>query len=256
MRTRGLASVGVGWKLFHRENPLGVLLLGAYAGQVCMAYFYTLLGAYVAPERGPEFFLVGGVVLAMTYMTIGYNTDVPLSDKWEGTYWRLSRSGVQPMELFLWRSLPMIVHGVAISLVAAVLVGLAAGQLHTGMEIVRAAPVLLVLALSTNVVGLTVVAPAIGTRYDVLTYNLMTTVVVLFSGAIVPSGANVTIDAIGTFVPLRNGLAALRALLLGEPWGRLLLREVLLALVWFAIGTVTYRLMDARGRRTGLAAFR
>jgi ABC-2 type transport system permease protein len=249
------ASVGLGWRLFHRENPIRLLVFSVYLAEVCTGLFYVLLGAYVSGAPRTDFYLVGAAVLGMTFMAVGATTDIPLTDKWQGTYWRLSRSGRSPYGLFLARTVPTIVHAVASSIVTVYVVGAATGHLDTALRMLSALPLLVVLAVLTTFVGLAVVAPAIGTRYDVLTYNLVLTVITVFSGALVPPGSSPVVDTVGQVVPLRHGLAAVRGLLDGKPWLGELGHEAALAAVWVVLGSLLYRWMDARGRRTGVAAF-
>jgi len=249
-------SAALGWKLFHRENPLRLLVLSVYVGQVCAVYFYTLLGRYTGGDTGEHYSYVGAVVISMTYMTVGFNTDVPLTDKWQGTYWRLSRSGFSPYGVFLCRTAPMVVHGVALMILTAVVVGPLTEGVGAAMNLLRALPLMVVLTVLANFVGLAVVAPAIGTRYDVLTYNVATAVIQVFSLAYIPYGANAAVDTIGTVVPLRHGLGALRGWLDGGPWLGQLGLEAIVSAAWLVAGAFAYRFMDARGRRTGVAAFR
>lgn len=249
------ATLAVGWRLYRAENPVRPAALAIGFRNLTEALLFTLLGVAAGGAAGGDYSYVGAVLLTTTIYTIGMVTDVPLRDRIDGTYGRLARAARPPVAAFAVRALPLAGVALVASVLTGVAVGALTGRLHLLVAMSAGFPLLVAGVLSGCAVGLFVIAPAIGTRYDMLTYNTMSAMVVVFSGALIPAGSHGALDAIGQVLPLTHAIAGVRAAMVGGSWGADLLAELAVGAGWALIAVLTYRFMDRRGRRTGQGAF-
>ena len=129
------------------------------------------------------------------------------------------------------------------------------GRLALAVAMLPALPLLVAAILGAGTMGLFVIAPAIGTRYDTLTYNTVTVFLTLFTGALIPRGTHGVFDLVGTVMPLTNAMDGVRSVMSGGPWLAAFGAELLVACAWGLVAAVTFALMDRRGLRTGQGAF-
>jgi ABC-type multidrug transport system permease subunit len=249
------ATLQLGIILFRRENPFRPAVLSYWLRAFCQTLLFTLLGVVAGGSAGGDFAFVGAVVLAGVDHTISAISDVPMRDRFDGTYPRLRAGRLAPVTTFALRSVPVVGAGCAQSVVVAVSVGLLTGRLGLAAAMLPALPLMLAAMLSAATMGLFVIAPAIGTRYDALTYNTVTVFVTLFTGAIIPRGTHGAFDALGIVLPLTNAMDGVRSLMSGGSWLASFEAELLIACGWGLVAAVTYALMDRRGQRTGHGAF-
>jgi hypothetical protein len=179
-----VATVRLGIALFVRENPIRPVVFSSWFRAVCLSLLFTLLGVAAGGAAAGDFSFIGSIILVGSEEVIGLTSDVPMRDRIDGTYWRVRASRLPPFATFALRVFPVIGAGLASSAVAAVTVGLLTGRLPLVLSLLPAFPLALVSLLSGAAVGLFVIAPAIGTRYDTLTYNTMTALLAVFSGAL------------------------------------------------------------------------
>lgn len=108
---------------------------------------------------------------------------------------------------------------------------------------------------SASMLGLAVIAPALGSRWDTLTYNSATAVLTVVSGALFAPAVNPVVDRVGAVLPLRHSVTALRNALAGRPLGTELALEACVGVGWAIVAALLYRGQDRRGRRHGTGAF-
>jgi ABC-2 type transport system permease protein len=111
--------------------------------------------------------------------------------------------------------------------------------------------VLLLVSFTATAAGIAAAAFAVGRRAENLICNLMTYLVMLCCGAFLPRGRVPVIDAIGTVIPGRHGLAAMRAHLAGDPVVGHLLAEALVGVGWLVAGTILVTIQVRRAHRSG-----
>lgn len=249
------ATLGVGWRLYRAENPVRPAALAIGFRNLTEVLLFTLLGLATGADAGGDYSFVGAVLLTTTIYTIGMVTDVPLRDRIDGTYGRLARAGRPPVATFAVRALPLAGIATLTSVLTGVMGGALTGRLHLLAAMAPGFPLLVAGVFSGCAVGLFVIAPAIGTRYDMLTYNTMSAMVLVFSGALIPPGTHGALDVIGHVLPLTHAIAGVRAVMAGTAWGGSLLAEAAVGAGWAILAIVSYRLMDRRSRRTGDGAF-
>jgi ABC-2 type transport system permease protein len=100
-----------------------------------------------------------------------------------------------------------------------------------------------------------VAAPAVGRRADVLFGNVLAYLTVACCGALIPAGRVALLDAVGTVLPLRNGILAVRAVVDGAPWAGHLLAELAVGAGWALLGWILYAAQTRRSSRLGIDDF-
>ena len=212
------ATLRLGILLYHRENPFRPAIASYWFRAFCQTLLFTLLGVVAGGPAGGDFAFVGAVMLAGVDYTVSQVSDVPMRDRIDGTYPRLRAGRLPPPATFALRSIPAIGAGCIESFVVAVTVGVATGRLPLAVAMLPALPLLVAAMVGAGTMGLFVIAPAIGTRYDALTYNTATVFLTLFTGALIPRGTHGVFDAVGIVMPLTNAMDGVRSLMSGGPW--------------------------------------
>ena len=250
-----VATLRLGVLLFARENPFRPVIMSYWFRSVCEALLFVLLGVVAGGSAGGDFAFVGVVMLAGVEYTMTQVSDVPMRDRIDGTYIRLRTGRLSPATTFVLRSAPAVGAGFAASAVVAVTVGLLTSRLALTAAMLPALPLAAAAIFSSATMGLFVIAPAIGTRYDTLTYNTVTVFLALFTGALIPRGTHGAFDAIGVVLPLTHAMEGARSMMSGGPWLGSCGVELLVGCAWGLIAAATYAPMDRRGLRTGHGAF-
>lgn len=241
----------LGWHEFLATNPPGLIAGTIVPRCVLQILFFTLLGGVVAGARHREYAFVGGLVLALSLTNVLYVSQVPVSDKESGTFWRLRTGRLHPMTVFLARSLPYPLAGFVFLLVSAALVAPVAGLLGLAGRLVPLLGVYLLISFTATAAGLAAAAVAVGRRAEVLASNLMGYAIMLCSGAFLPSGRVPALDAVGAALPARHGLAAIHAHLRGRPWQGAVAAEAAVGAAWLAVATAVVMIQMRRARRHG-----
>ncbi|MFI6481437.1 ABC transporter permease [Nonomuraea sp. NPDC050663] len=241
-----LEVVRLGRLLFRASEPWSITVTAVWPRVLLQGLFFTLLGRVLGLE---EHAFAGALAITMLAFTVVGVADVPMADKWNGTYSRLRLGEVHIPLVFALRSLPLIVHGgLAVLLVWAV-VGPVSGLALTVLPVL---PIYAVMLFSTTALGLAVVAQVVGRRADVFAGNAATWLVIACSGALVPPGRLPVLDAVGAVLPVRHGLDAVRSALAGRPWLPSLVWEVVIGLGWALVAWLAYLWQTGRARRLGL----
>lgn len=248
-------TVKVGWRIFSRDAPFRLIVTSFWVRSVGECLLFTAIGLVAAGPAGADHAFTGAVVLTMVFYTLAMATDIPLRDRWDGTYPRLATGRMFPFLAFLLRSVPQLMHALLAATVALLVVGFATGRAETVLATVPAIPLLLVGAVSAVGAGLCVVAPAIGTRLDVITYNVMTALIIVCSGAVIPRGSSQVLDAVGTVLPLTHTVSAVRAVQEGGPFWHHVGAEALVAGGWILVAAMLVNALERRGRRLGRGVF-
>lgn len=236
-------------------QPWRINLAAWWPRAILQCMFYVLLGQVLAGTEGREFMFVGGLAVIVMLFTITGVADVPMADKWFETYSRL-RIGLLPVaSVFLLRAVSWVVEAAIAVLLCLAIVGPLTG-LHTlSLSLLPLLPLYGVMMVTSAVAGLAVVAPAVAKRADVFVGNAAAAILTIFSGALIPPGLIGWIDTIGTVLPLRHGLMAVRAALAGDPWLGHLGWEVVVGIGWGVVAWLAYTRQARRARVTGTDDF-
>jgi ABC-2 type transport system permease protein len=253
--SEGLWRAGVtlrtGFAEYAAANPVRIVATTALPRAVLQSLFFTLLGRVTAGEDGARFAFVGSIAVVMALSTMVGICDVPMLEKWSGTSYRLQLGVQRPVVTFLLRSAPWLVEALVAMLVCLAVVGPVTGHAAVSLALLPAVPIYVLMAATSAAAGCTVASLAIGRRADVLVGNAFVYLVIAAGGVLVPPGRLGWLDAVGTILPIRNGLLAVHALLGGGAWAGHVLAEAGVGAAWAALAWVAYGSQFARARRLG-----
>lgn len=244
----------LGWQLLRAEWPPAVWAVGRLLPEVIRTLVFVIIGGLVGGEDGMRFALIGCVVLSIATTAISEVTDIPVRDVQLGTYRAVSLAPLSPFLQLVARASALWITALIIAAVVVLVLPLTVGLGElTGPLLVRIWMVVPAV-LAATMLGLVVIAPAIGSNWEGITYNGAVAVITVLSGAIFEVTWTVG-AAIGDVLPLTHTIRALRASLTGDPWLGELLLEVAVGTMWAILGWLLYGMQDARGRRRGEGAF-
>lgn len=223
---------------------------------ILQCYFYVLVGTSVTGDRSRlAFAFVGAVVLTLTLSTIVSIGSVPMTDKWMDTFHRIRLGQLSAFTVIALRAVPWLLDALIMVVLCALTVGAMTGQLLLALKLLLLTPVLVLLALTTAAAGLAVASFAIANKADIVVGNTLMYLIFAAGGIIVPADRIPWLNAVGRFLPVRNGLLAVRALLDGRPWAAHLLAELGVGVAWALLGILGYGFHIVYARRKGLDAF-
>jgi ABC-type multidrug transport system permease subunit len=244
-------TMRVGVRQFVGDNPPFVLLTAVLPRPVLQYLFFVLLGGVLAGPAQREFALVGAPVVALTLVAVMIS-DVPVNDKWSGTFHRIRSGRPHAFTVVLLRALPYPVFGM-VALVACVLVVPAlTGRAGLGPQLARHLPLYALMAVTTCAAGLAVSMLSLGKRADVLASNALAYLILLAGGVFLPPERLPPVaDEVTAVLPVRHGLTAVRAALDGADWLAPALTEAAVGIGWVALGYAVMTVQIRRARRLG-----
>ncbi len=252
---RSRQIIRFGFLQYLSANPPAIVLATIWPRLIFQTVFWVMLGYVAAGSDGATFAYVGAIATALTYGGIAGMSDVPVDDKFAGTYTRLLVGATPPTPVFFGRGVAQLTASVVEMLVCLVAAGLVTGQWRTMLALIPLLPIYVVIALSMSAAGLACASFCVGKRAEVAIYNGLTYLVILCCGALIPPGTLAALDVIGVVLPVSHGLVAVRSALDGGPWLAQVLLEVLVGLGWIALAYVLFQVQAARSRRTGSDSF-
>jgi len=218
--------------------------------------FFVFMAKAAGGDKLERFALIGNGVQIAVFIIILTMEAVIESEKYADTLQYLIAAPSSWLPIMLGKS--MAYYGeamIASSVTFAVLIPL----LHIPIALVnllRAAPVILVIFASAGAMGWCIGAFSLPIRYGYLIGNWMGYLMMIFCGINIPfSSLSAPLQFVGNLLPVTNGLLAVRALIDGAsyasvwPW---IAKEVLIFLVYGAIAWVVfgYRMRITRQRGT------
>jgi len=248
---RAVEAVRIGWLERAANLPPVTLLTATLPRGVMQIVFFTMLGGVLVGPEHREYAFVGALVLALSGTNSLDVISVPLADKAYGTFWRVRTAAVPVATVLIARSLPYLLVGFCMFLAEAAIAALILG--HADLAL-RMLPWLWIFAVMSGTFGVLVLATAtltISKRADVLAPNVLAYLTLLGSGAVVPPGQVGWIDAIGSVLPMRHGLAAVQAAMDGRPWLGQLGLELLVGAGCAVVAVLVIRVQTHRASRHG-----
>jgi ABC-2 type transporter len=240
----------MGWREFAVHNSPRVLGYAVLPRAALQMIFFALLGTLVGGPVQRDFNVVGVLGYALTALTVVGISDVPMADKLADVFWRIRTGTTSPVLVLVVRTWPYPVVGlgcvVAVSAVTPV-----AGAGRLGVHLLPLLPCYALMALSSAGLGLAAASAALGRRADVLIGNVAAYLLLLTSGAMLPPGRIGWVDHVGAVLPLRHGLAAVRAGLAGRAYGADLAAEAAVGAAWFVLAMAALAVLIRRARRAG-----
>ena len=175
-------------------------------------------------------------------------------ERYSQTLGLLLVSPARRIPLFLGRSLPVIVNGLACSLLA---LGVGAVVLHVALpwgSLPLLVVVVTVSAFSCTGLGLVTAALALRARETAVLSNIVMGVLLIFCGTNVAlSSLPAWMAAVGRCLPLTHGIEAARELVTGVGWSEvagLVGTEAVIGVVYLAIGLLALAYFERESRRS------
>ena len=244
-------TAAIGWRQYRQDNPLWIVATTHVPRAILQTVFVVLLCQFVGGPELRHYASVGAVALTLMLSTTAGIADVPTADKAAGTFWRVRTGALTPFTVFVLRSWPYPVVGFATAVVTLAVVAPAAGIVWLGPPLAPLLLCLALLALSTSAIGLAGAAFAVGRRADVLVGNLLAYLTMLSSAALVPPGRIRVVDLLGSILPMRHGLAAIRASQAQQPFAAQLGVEVVVGAGWLAVAWIVVHIQVHRAHVHG-----
>ncbi|MET9760112.1 ABC transporter permease [Streptomyces sp. NPDC006372] len=243
-----------GWWEFRVENPPKIVLTAMLPRAILQCLFFTLLGTVVGLADSSYSFTGSLAVILTLSGAIGV-MDVPMLDKWSGTFHRVRSGVLPPFLIFVLRSLPYTALGFFYAVISLLLVAPLTGNTDMILPLLPWLPVYLLMAWTTSAAGLAGAAMAVGRRADAFMGNLLAYLILLASGVLIPEGRMPWVDAIGSVLPARHGLLAVRAGLEGQPWLGELGLELAVGGAWLLLAGLIVSVQVRRAHRQGFDDF-
>jgi ABC-2 type transport system permease protein len=237
---------------FLAVYPPRVYLLTTLPRAVLQVAFVAFVGYYAAGADGREFAFIGACAHIIVLATVVRAPDVLIDERIMGTLHRV-RLGVLPLPaVVIARWWVFVAAGMADALVAAVVAAPLVGELDLVLEVLGAAPLFLLVALTTSGVGLVVGALSLTQRIDVLLTNLAAYVMLVFCGVVAPVSVFGDVgEPLVRLLPLTNGLLAIRQFVAGENWLSNAGLELAVGAAWLCVAVLLMKLQEHRARRLG-----
>ena len=236
---------------FNAANPPWVVLTAVVPRAILQCLFFTILGYVVGGSDAQSYAFIGGLAGILTLSGTIAVIDVPLVDKWFGTFYRLRTGRLNPFLVFVLRALPYPLLGFGLTLAALVVVAPLTGLTRLALDVVPWLPVYLLMSITTTAAGLACAALAVGRRANVLVGNLLSYLVLLAGGVFLPAGRLSWVDYLGVVLPIRHGLEAVRAGMAGNPWLPQLGAEVAIGVAWTLLAWAVVTIQVRRAHRHG-----
>lgn len=215
--------------------------------------FLTYLGYYAAGPAGRTFAFIGACLHVILVGTVVRGPDVLLDDRLQGTLHRLQLGILSVSAVALARWWVFVAEGVAEALLAAAVVGPLVGEGGIAIKLFVAAPLVLLVAITTTGLGLAVAALSLTRRADVLLTNLVSYAAAVACGVVAPLSALGPLQGVAHLLPLTNGLLAVRDVTAGKAWLADAGWEVAVGAAWLVLAVALLERQLRRMRRLGTA---
>jgi ABC-2 type transport system permease protein len=230
-------------------------LLGWMVRVIAQVSFFGLIGLRVADDRSAFYLLVGNA-LAVAAQTGVFSLNMTAAERWTGTLPLLVASPTSPVVVFASRGAYLAVDGALSALGALFIAGPAFGLDLPWPRVLAVIPLTGVVAIASYCFG-TFLA---GIVFRFRELNSLF-VLVGYVGLMTVCGVNVPLDYypaalewIARFLPLTNGLLAIRGVFDGAPWSHVLgdvALEAAVAAGWMTAALLSFNRLASQGRLDG-----
>lgn len=230
-------------------------LLGWMVRVVAQVSFFGLIGLRVANDRSAFYLLIGNA-LAVAAQTGVFSLNMTTTERWAGTLPLLVASPTSPVVVFSSRGAYLAVDGTLSALGGLFIAGPAFGLPLPWPRVLAVLPITFVIAVASYAFG-TFLAGI------VFRFRAANSLVVMISyiGLMAVCGVNVPLNYFPAalewavrFLPLTNGLLAIRGVFGGAPWWTIAGHTALEAAVglgWMTVALSSFNRLAARGRIDG-----
>jgi ABC-type multidrug transport system permease subunit len=246
---RTLELVRTAWLLYSAQRPPRIV--GTVIGPrlILQALYWTFLGRLVSGSAGARYAFVGATVVVMLATLVSDLSDIPVDDRADQTWFRVVLSPTATFKILLIRALPYLLEAIACALSSAIVVGLILGYWRIAADLVLAVPLYAVIGLSMMMAGTAVAVVSVAMSAEVIVGNLAMYLLLLTSGAVIPSSRVPVLDSLSELLPMRHGVSALRAFVSGGPVLKPLLLEGVVGVGWGFAGAALLAWLLRRDRR-------
>jgi ABC-2 type transport system permease protein len=234
-------------------------LAGWFVRVLAQVSFFALIGERLGDERATFFLLVGNA-LAVAAVTGVFSLNMTSSERWAGTLPLLVASPSSPVVVFGSRGSYLAADGTLSALSALVVAGPLFGMALPWPEILLVVPLTGLVAYSCYAFG-TFLAGIVFRFRSINSFVVLTSYMTIMAVC----GVNVpltyypeAIEWIARFLPLTNGLLAVRGVLDGAAPAAILADaalEAAVALGWMTAALTSFDRLATKGRRDGTLDF-
>jgi len=229
--------------------------LGWMVRVIAQVSFFALIGLRVANDRAAFYLLIGNA-LAVAAQSGVFSLNMTTTERWAGTLPLLVASPTSPVVVFASRGAYLVVDGSLSALGALFIAGPAFGLHLPWPRVLAVVPLTGIVALASYCFG-TFLA---GVIFRFRSINSLV-VLVGYVGLMTVCGVNVPLSYYPTalewasrFLPLTNGLLAIREVFAGAPWSTVVghaALEAAVAVGWMTAALLTFNRLASRGRLDG-----
>jgi len=233
------AGIWSAFKIRLYEMPVHLYFLTWLPNLILQTLFYTLIALFAGGPTMAQFALVGNIVRLAALPTCIQTTYHLVADREEGYLTYLVTTPVNLAALLLGRSIFFSMEAILTVFIAAAILLPLAGILPTVAGFMLFSVVLAVICNSLSGLGLLVGSIVFRTRYDMVITSLVPQFLTIFCGVMIPlSMFPKWVARAVSFVPLTNGLAAVRNLLTGDLAGNsgLIAAELAVGTAYWILG--------------------
>lgn len=230
-------------------------VLGWMVRVIAQVSFFALIGIRVGNERAAFYLLIGNALAVATQTGI-FSLNMTTNERWAGTLPLLVASPTSPVVVFSARGAYLAVDGSLSALGALFIAGPAFGLHLPWPRVLAVIPLTGVVALASYCFG-TFLA---GIVFRFRNLNNLT-VLVGYVGLMTVCGVNVPLGYYPTalewaahFLPLTNGLLAIRGVFTGNAWSWVVEHgalELAVGAGWMALALLSFNRLASRGRLDG-----
>lgn len=230
-------------------------LFGWMLRVISQVSFFALIGLRVANDRSAFYILIGNA-LAVAAQSGIFSLNMTTTERWAGTLPLLVASPTSPVVVFASRGAYLAIDGSLSALGALFIAGPAFGLHLPWPRVLAVLPLTAIVGLASYCFG-TFLAGVI------FRYRNVNSLVVLvgYVGLMAVCGVNVplsyypaALEWASRFLPLTNGLLAIREVFAGDSWSKVAGDGALEAAVgvgWMTLALLTFNRLASRGRLDG-----
>ncbi len=211
---------------------------------VFQALFFVLMAMAAGGGAQARYALIGNGILVAVQIAIVFMAAVIELEKWAGTliYWIASPSKWLPT--MLGRSIADFGRAIfTATVIFAALIPFIAPDI-SWVNLLRAIPVILITLVSASTIGWLVGSIALPVRWGTMIANVVAYSMMILCGVNFPvSSLPPSVQFVSGIIPLTNGLLAIRAIIDGASYSRVLPlvgKEVIIAVVFGTIAWLTF----------------
>jgi ABC-2 type transport system permease protein len=234
-------------------------LAGWFVRVVAQVAFFALIGERLGDEETTYYLLIGNALLIAAQVGV-FSLNMTSSERWAGTLPLLVASPSSPVVVFSARGAYLAIDGALSALGALFVAGALFGMDLPWPRVLAVVPLTFVVGFASYGFG-TFLAGIVFRYRSINSLVVVTTYVSLMAAC----GVNVPLDyypepleLLSRFLPLTNGLLAIRGVFDGAPWSEIVANaslEALVGLAWMTAALLSFNRLASQGRRDGSLDF-